>query len=136
MGEPPRLKLLLDTHVWIWALLQPEELARDVARELKDPRNELWLSPVSVWETLILTERGRLQLDAPSHLWVEEALGGFAVRDAPLTRAVALASRAVDLPHQDPADRFIAATALIYGLVLVTRDHRLLSAATGRVMPA
>lgn len=136
MGESAGVRLLLDTHVWIWALLKPEELAADVAHELENPGNELWLSPVSVWESLILAERGRLQLDAPAQLWVEEALSEFPLRDATLTRAVAVASRSVDLPHQDPADRFIAASALVNDLVLVTRDERLLSSTHWRVLRA
>ena len=47
------------------------------------------------------------------------------VRDAPLTREVALVSNELDLPHRDPADRFLAATALVFGLMLVTLDRRL-----------
>lgn len=136
MGEPAGLKLLLDTHVWIWALLRPDELSAGVAQDLEDPGNELWLSPVSVWEALILAERGRIQLDAPAQVWVEEALRDFPLRDATVTRTVAMASRTVDLPHQDPADRFIAASALVYDLVLITRDERLLSSSGWRVSRA
>ena len=47
------------------------------------------------------------------------------LREAPLTREVASASRSLDLPHEDPADRFIAATAMVYDLTLVTADERL-----------
>ena len=130
------MKLLLDTHVWIWALLVPNELTADVAGHLEDPTNELWLSPVSGWEALILAARGRLELDAPAGVWIEEALREFAVRDATLTRSVAIACGDVDLPHRDPADRFIAATAAEYGLVLATRDERLLSSSGWRTLRA
>lgn len=120
------MRLLLDTHVWVWALLQPEKIATDTSAILEDAQNELWLSPVSVWELLMLVERGRVELDRPPSEWVREALDAWPVRDAPLNRAVAIRSRAVDLAHDDPADRFIASTALEYDLVLVTRDARLL----------
>ncbi len=120
------MKLLLDTHIWIWSLLQPERLSRHVAAELASADNDLWLSPVSVWETLVLAEKGRLVLDKAPALWVAEALRAAPVREAALTHEVAVESRLVDVPHQDPADRFLAATARVYGLTLVTADTRLL----------
>jgi PIN domain nuclease of toxin-antitoxin system len=136
MGEHLALRLLLDTHVWIWALLRPEELNAGAALQLEDPENELWLSPVSVWETLLLAERDRIELDAPPERWVDDALRDFPLRDATLTRAVAMASRAIDLPHEDPADRFIAASAIVHDLVLVTRDERMLSSTRCQLLPA
>src|SRR5262245_15865275 len=45
-----RLKLLLDTHIWLWSQLAPERLSKKVARALEAPTSELWLSPISVWE--------------------------------------------------------------------------------------
>lgn len=120
------MKLLLDTHIWIWSLLQPERLSRRVGAELASGENDLWLSPVSVWETLVLAEKGRLVLDKAPALWVAEALRAAPVREAALTHDVAVESRLVDVPHQDPADRFLAATARVYGLTLVTADMRLL----------
>ena len=120
-----RLRLLLDTHIWLWGLLEPERLEPGASAGLSDAANELWLSPVSVWETLLRAERGRLELDAPPADWVERQLSRVPLRDAPLTREVAVVSRSLDLTNQDPADRFIAATAVVYDLVLVTADDRL-----------
>ncbi len=136
MGKPRRLRLLLDTHVWIWALLQPEQIATDTSAVLEDSANELWLSPVSVWELLMLAERGRLELDGPPTEWVSEAFEAWPMRDAPMNRAVALRSRSLDLEHEDPADRFIASSALEYDLVLVTRDTRLLASREVAVLRA
>ena len=121
------MKLLLDTHVWIWSVAAPRRLSRKLATALASPKNELWLSPVSVWELLVLAEKGTLKLDRPVYAWVEAALAAPGnLRDAPLNREVALESRRVPLPHQDPADRFIAATAIVYGLTLATADERIL----------
>jgi PIN domain nuclease of toxin-antitoxin system len=64
MGDPANVRLLQDTHIWLWSLLEPDRLARRVAEELEKPDNELWLSPVSVWEFLILVEKGRVSLDS------------------------------------------------------------------------
>ena len=64
-------------------------------------------------------------MDAEPHAWIREARNAVPVVEATLTFEVALASRAIILPHNDPADRFIAASAKIYDLRLVTADRRL-----------
>ena len=120
------MKLLLDTHIWLWSLLDPSKLAPRVDKALRDPGNELWLSPVSVWEALLLQERGRLRLEAAPDAWIEEALRAAPMKEAPLTHAIARASASIDLPHRDPADRFLAATATVLDLTLVTADQRLI----------
>lgn len=122
------MKLLLDTHVWLWSQADPKRLARRAARALESPANELWLSPISVWELILLAEAGRVRLRKDPIAWVEEALALQPLREAALTREVAIASRRLALPHQDAADRFLAATAVVYGLQLVTADDRLLEA--------
>jgi PIN domain nuclease of toxin-antitoxin system len=119
------VKLLLDTHIWLWSLLEPARLVPDVFGPLGDAASELWLSPISVWEAIMLARKGRLALDAEPATWVERELELAPLRDAPLTRQVAVMSRSLDLAHEDPADRFIAATAMAYGLTLVTADERL-----------
>jgi PIN domain nuclease of toxin-antitoxin system len=120
------LRLLLDTHIWIWSLLDPAKLSRRVRAELETPDNELWLSPISVWELLILIEKGRVEVDKDPIPWVAEVSRASALREAAVTHDVAVESRVIDLPHQDPVDRFLAATARVYDLTLVTADDRLL----------
>ena len=122
------MKLLLDTHIWLWSRLEPEKLTRKVAAAMEDPENELWLSPISTWELALLVERGRVALDLEVGAWVARALRTVPLQEAPLTHEVALESRRVDLPHRDPADRFLAATARVFGLTLITADPRLLAA--------
>lgn len=121
------MKLLLDTHIWLWSLLEPRNLTRDVARELENPANELWLSPISTWEVLILVEKGRVILDTDPASWVRDVLRRIPFKEASLNHEVAIQSRKMELPHHDPADRFLAATALVYDLTLVTADDRLLA---------
>jgi PIN domain nuclease of toxin-antitoxin system len=120
------MKLLLDTHIWLWSLLDPQRLSRRVVRELDNKRNELWLSPISVWEVLILHHRRRILLREDVEKWIGRALRAAPLTEAPVSHAVALETRAVQLPHNDPADRFLAATAKIFGLTLVTADEHLL----------
>lgn len=121
------MRLLLDTHIWLWSVLDPGRLSDRVASAVDDADTELWLSPISVWETLLLAEKGRLRLDPGGAEWIARQLQEVPLRDAALTREVASASRQVEVGHQDPADRFLAATAVVYGLTLVTADARLLS---------
>ena len=118
--------MLLDTHVWLWSLLAPERLSADALRAIETPGAQHHLSPVSVWETMILIEKGRIAVDEEAASWTREALASSPVVEAPLTFQVAVESRAIELPHHDPADRFIAATAKVYGLALATADRRLL----------
>ena len=130
------MRLLLDTHVWAWSLLEPERPGEEARAALVEPENELWLSPISAWELALLIERGRLQVDRPAVEWVEEALSRIPLHEAPLSHAVALRSHSISLPHQDPADRFLAATAAVYELTLVTADRRLIDAGACPVLPS
>lgn len=118
------MRLLLDTHVWLWSLGDPEKLGRRLQKELRDPKNELWLSPVSTWEALLLHAKGRIRLQGRVSDWVAKATAHF--REAPLTHEIVVAAHQLPLAHQDPADRFLAATAAVLCLTLVTADSRLL----------
>jgi PIN domain nuclease of toxin-antitoxin system len=121
------VNLLLDTHIWIWSLLAPERLAKRVSAALAAAGSDLWLSPISVWEFLLLVERGRVVVKGEPREWIETAWARAPLHEAPLNREVALRSRSVGVPHQDPADRFLAATAEVYDLALVTDDVHLLA---------
>jgi len=121
------MKLLLDTHIWLWSLLEPARLSRRVSKALEDEGNELWLSPVSVWELLVLAEKGRVKLEQEPRQWIAAAMQAAPLKEAPITHDVALETPNIALPHRDPADRFLAATAKVFGLTLVTADRHLLA---------
>jgi len=120
------VKLLLDTHIWLWSLVEPKRLNARVLKELQNPENELWLSPISIWELLVLCEKGRVAFNEEAETWIGKALSAAPLFEALITHEVALRSRRIDLPHKDPADRFLIATAKVFGLTLVTADERLL----------
>jgi PIN domain nuclease of toxin-antitoxin system len=119
------LKLLLDTHIWVWSVAQPERLSARVAKKLTDPENEIWLSPISIWELRLLHDKGRVRLMPDAATWISDNLSRLKIREALLTFEVALAISSLKLPHNDPADGFIAATAKVFGLTLVTADEEL-----------
>jgi PIN domain nuclease of toxin-antitoxin system len=117
------LNLLLDTHIWIWSKSDPTRIGQHAAEALSSQDNYLWLSPVSVWEALSLLQKGRIRMENPL-AWVERA--AEQLREAPLTQEIVRTAFTLALPHSDPADRFLAATAKVLNLTLVTADRRLL----------
>ena len=134
MGRNALMKLLLDTHIWIWMALDPARLSRRVARALDDAENQLWISPISVWELLMLTQKGRVQLNEDAVAWTRRTLEQLQLHEAPLTTEVALETSALGLVNSDPSDRLIAASARVSGLTLVTADAKLIAAPGIQVM--
>jgi len=126
------LKLLLDTHVWLWALHDPSRLSHRVRDVLRNPAHEVWLSPVSTWEALLLNAKGRIRLPANLSEWLTAATAPL--REAPLTHEIVLIAQQLQLPQRDPGDRFLAATAQLMDLTLVTADDSLLRLGTIRTM--
>jgi PIN domain nuclease of toxin-antitoxin system len=120
------VKFLLDTHIWLWSTLEPQRITRRVEKALVDPANELWLSPVSVGELIVLLRKGRVTIPDEVGVWVGDTVKNMELTEAPLTLEVAVAIASINFPHGDPADHFIAATAKVFGLTLVTADDRLM----------
>jgi len=118
------LKLLLDTHIWIWSQQEPKHLGPRIREELDNETNELWLSPVSTWELLMLHRKKKIELDRDPELWIAESTS--LLFEASLTHEIVVAAEKLKIAHTDPADRFLAATAKVLGLTLVTADRRLL----------
>jgi len=119
------VKLLLDTHIWLWGFLQPTRLSATVATELEDPKNELWLSPISLWELLILHKKKQLLAAQKFEEWLDKAFAIRPFREASLNFEVVREVSRLNLPHRDPADHFLVATAKVFGLTLVTADLNL-----------
>lgn len=122
------MKLLLDTHVWLWSVLTPERLSRRAKAAMTRSSNELWLSPMSAWELLVLIERGRVRIESDPRRWISQALARTPAQEAVMNFEVALRSREVMPAHTDPVDRMLVATALVYGFTLVTADDALIDA--------
>ena len=117
------MRLLLDTHIWLWGMREPNRIGPRTLREIRDTANEVWLSPISTWEAVLLHTKGRIHLSVDLVEWLAVSTEG--IREASLTHEIALVAQQLQL-HQDPADRFLAATAQVLDLTLVTADERLL----------
>jgi PIN domain nuclease of toxin-antitoxin system len=103
---------------------EPDRIAANLRRELRNSVDELWLSPISTWEILVLARKRRIRLDREVGDWVRTATVPF--REASLTHEIMLTADQLPLPQRDPADRFLAATAKVLGLTLATADSKLL----------
>jgi PIN domain nuclease of toxin-antitoxin system len=129
------MRLLLDTHIWLWSALDRARLSARVIAALENPDNELWLSPISLWEVLTLCQKEKLTLSPNPQSWIADTLDAAPMRQASLTFQVAQETDRVQLPHRDPADRFLVATARVFDLTLVTADENLLKARQVDVLP-
>jgi PIN domain nuclease of toxin-antitoxin system len=121
------VKLLLDTHVWLWMALAPQRHGADSRSLLADRANALFLSITSAWEIVLKDARGKLELpmDAPAYLRSRLALSGAELLNLSLDHLFALSS----LPdlHRDPFDRMLVAQAKVEGMSLMSADPRVLS---------
>jgi len=120
------MKLLLDTHIWLWSVLEPERLSRRAAEAIKNPQNELWLSSISIWELIMLHQKKRILHDEDIETWIPQALRALPLQEAAITHEVARETGRLQLAHRDPADRLLVATAKLFELTLVTADERLM----------
>ena len=123
------MKLLLDTHIWIWAASRPEKLVRAVKREIDNPRNELFLSPISIWEAHHLYRRHKLGFKGSFQVGLSDLFAQLPLKEAPFDFLIAAESSRIQLPQPDIGDTFLAATASALGLTLVTADTQLLGCA-------
>ncbi len=117
------MRLLLDTHVWLWRLLDPGRVSTAAEQAIADRENELFLSPISTWEALILARTGRISLRPSPSEWVLDALRRSALLAALVDHGIAMRSETLEgFASEDPADRFLVATALERDLTIVTAD--------------
>ncbi len=97
------MKLLLDTHIWLWSVGEPARVGKRVRRELQDQNNQLWLSPVRTWEALLLNAKGRIRLHEDISAWVTRASH---LLEAPLTHEIVLAAQELPLHILIPPTAF------------------------------
>lgn len=116
------MKLLLDTHVLLWALLEPQKLSPGLRDALEDSDNTLVVSAASAWEIATKWRLGKLQHARAVVVNYAMALDRLAAVDLPISAAVARQAGLWDVPHRDPFDRLLAAQASADELVLASTD--------------
>jgi PIN domain nuclease of toxin-antitoxin system len=121
------VKLLLDTHVWLWWNTEPEKLAQRTHRQIKNARNEVFLSSASVWEMAVKKRLGKLPLPEPVVAYVARRLGTDDIKAIAVTYEHAAAVETLELLHRDPFDRLLIVQARHEGMRLLTADDQVLA---------
>jgi PIN domain nuclease of toxin-antitoxin system len=116
------MKLLLDTHIFIWQAEQPQKLTPKVQAALKNPNNELILSVVSVWEMQIKAQIGKLHLSLPIQDFVRLQRVLNNIESLPVIEDHIWALRSLPMHHKDPFDRLLIAQAIAEKCQIVTVD--------------
>jgi PIN domain nuclease of toxin-antitoxin system len=115
------VQLLLDTHVFLWLLAEPERLGQQI-RALEDPANDLFLSAASSWEIVIKVGLGRLKLPDEPRRFIPDRMRAIGAQPLAVEHPHALAVAELPLLHKDPFDRLLVAQARHLGLSVVTAD--------------
>ena len=119
--------ILLDTHIWVWWTIDPDQLTEAQRTEIAESEEDLiGISAISCWEVAKLCEYGRLELPVELPEWFRLALGYPGISLMPLTPEIAVES--TTLPgnfHRDPSDQIIVATARVHECLLVTSDDKI-----------
>ncbi|MBA3588121.1 type II toxin-antitoxin system VapC family toxin [Methylibium sp.] len=118
------MRILLDTHILLWALDSPHRLPASVRDDLADPANDVLFSSASIWEIAIKAAQGRHDFKArPALTWRGAIEAGFEELPVRSTDAIAV----LDLPvlHKDPFDRLLLAQAIVCPAWLYTADRQL-----------
>ena len=121
------MKLLLDTHVFIWWADNPEKLSPAALSALEDEANELLLSVASVWEMQIKIQLGKLKLSLPLKELVKNQQETNNLMVSPVALTHVLALDALPFHHKDPFDRLLIAQSIEEDLTLVTADSQFLA---------
>ncbi len=116
------MKLLLDTHTFIWWDIEPARLSARALALCQDPNNQLVLSVVSVWEINIKMQLGKLRFAKPLAEMLSEQQQANRIEILPVLLPHVLALETLPLLHKDPFDRLLICQAQVEDMVLVSRD--------------
>jgi PIN domain nuclease of toxin-antitoxin system len=116
------MKALLDTHTFLWAILNDDRLSKRAQETFTGP-NDLWLSVASVWEILIKVKVGKLPLPQPAGPYLIKKLGENKIEILPISLDHVLRIEELPEHHRDPFDRMLVAQSLEEKLPLVTADQ-------------
>ena len=120
------MRLLLDTHVWIWWRSQPGKLSPRVVRLIESEKTLVFFSAASVWEVAIKVARGRLKLMEPVDRFFHSRLEEDRIEELGISHQHAIMTADVHHIHRDPFDRMLIAQARCEKLTLVTADDNIL----------
>ena len=116
------MKLLLDTHAFLWWITDDRRLSSAARQAIADPEDELFLSAASAWEMALKSRLGRLKLPGNVEGFISEQMAVNVIQALPIQIRHALRTRDLPNHHQDPFDRMIVSQAQVEGLTVLTGD--------------
>jgi len=116
------LRAILDTHIWLWMVSQPERLSAEARTLIESSRNELHLSTASIWEISIKYSTGKLELPGSPVSIIPDCMIRSRISALPVGQDHALVVAALPLHHRDPFDRMLIAQSRVEEMPIVTRD--------------
>jgi PIN domain nuclease of toxin-antitoxin system len=116
------VKLLLDTCTFLWLAQQPDKISRPAGDLINDPRNDLFLSEVSILEIVMKYSAGKLPLPENPRNWIPDKIQFHQLTSLPILREAVYRSGELPRCHADPFDRLLAAQAIENGLTLISPD--------------
>ncbi|MDR9402258.1 MAG: type II toxin-antitoxin system VapC family toxin [Halothece sp. Uz-M2-17] len=116
------MKLLLDTHCWLWWFAKPERFSPATIEKIADDNNEIWLSVASVWEMGIKTAIGKLSLPEPIDSYVSTRMMQLGAKSLEIQAHHALKITRLPIYHRDPFDRMLIVQAQVEEMTLVSAD--------------
>ena len=119
------MRILLDTHCWLWMQVNPERLSGAARELITEPSTALYLSAASSWEIAVKWRLGKLPLAEPPRSYVPSRMERQGVRGLPVGHHHCLAVADLPLHHRDPFDRMLLAQASTERLAFLTADRRL-----------
>jgi len=127
------VRILLDTHILLWALVEPQRLDEDTGAEIRSAANEVLFSTASIWEIAIKTRIGRLDGAPLLSAW-DETVASMRAADLAIDSADAALAGQLSWNHKDPFDRMIVAQATRRGFTIATSDDRIAESALTAVL--
>lgn len=116
------MKLLLDTHVFLWYITADPKLSATFRAAIQDPANEVYLSVISVWEAVIKHALGKLPLPGSPADYLPQQRAAHGIASLPVDEGAMTHLAGVPPLHRDPFDRLLIAQALQHGLTVATVD--------------
>jgi PIN domain nuclease of toxin-antitoxin system len=121
-GELAPVHVLLDTCALLWLVGDPARLSAKARAALESTENDIYVSAISGFEISVKHRKGKLELPLPPREWLTQAFAVYSLRELPVTLQIAALSPEVAVPHADPCDRMIVATAQLHRIPVMTSD--------------
>jgi PIN domain nuclease of toxin-antitoxin system len=121
------MEILLDTHIFLWYITRDLRLPTNVLEVIRNPTNEIYLSPVSIWEVIVKYQLGKLPLPQPPEVYIPLQRQRHQIKSLPLDEESVTKLSFLPALHKDPFDRMLICQAVQHGLTLASSDEAIRS---------